>query len=74
MSSSINILAFLHCLLDSNIIGLVKYFCYSLKSLFLSRLLEPTRNYLKNPLKNPFKNPLKNSLRYPLRDSTRDTL
>ena len=46
MSSSTNILTFLHRLLDSNIIGLVKYFCYSLKSLFLSRLPEPTRTVL----------------------------
>ena len=33
MGSSINILAFLHRLLDSDILGLVTYFCYSLKSL-----------------------------------------
>ena len=63
MSSSTNILTFLHRLLDSNIIGLVKYFCYSLKSLFLSRLSEPSRNRLRDLLRNPFKNPFRNPFR-----------
>ena len=59
MSSSTNILTFLHRLLDSNIIGLVKYFCYSLKSLFLSRLLEPTRTVLEISSETPLESLLK---------------